>query len=95
MKKDCLWKRIYGMLNQRQKLNFIIIIGIMIVSAILSQLLPISIGTLTDDILNQSQLSFTSILPFLFFILLITIAVSSLSIYSFSISLLSSTITNL
>ncbi len=74
MKKDSLWKRIYGMLNKRQKLNFIIIIGIMIVSAILSQLLPISIGTLTDDILNQSQLSFTSILPFLFFILLITVA---------------------
>lgn len=45
----------------------------MIICALLSQLLPLAIGTLTDDILGQESLSFISILPFLGFILVITI----------------------
>ena len=45
----------------------------MIICALLSQLLPLAIGTLTDDILGQESLSFTSVLPFLGFILLITV----------------------
>ena len=73
-KKQSLIKRIYGMLNKRQKINFIIIIFIMIVSAFLSQLLPLSIGKLTDDVLNQDNLSFIKIVPFLLFILLVTVS---------------------
>lgn len=74
MRKDNLIKRIYKILNRRQKFNFVIIIAIMIVSAILSQLLPLSIGKLTDDVLGQGDLSFVKILPFLLFILLVTIS---------------------
>ena len=74
MKKQNLVKRIYLMLNRRQKLNFIIIIIIMIISALLSQLLPLSIGKLTDDVLNQENLSFINIVPFLLFILVITVS---------------------
>ncbi len=74
MKKQNLVKRIYLMLNKRQKLNFIIIIFIMILSAFLSQLLPLSIGKLTDDVLNQESLSFVSIIPFLLFILVVTVS---------------------
>ena len=74
MKKKSLIKRIYGMLNKRQKINFIIIIVIMIISALLSQLLPLSIGKLTDDVLNQDNLSFLKIVPFLLFILLVTVS---------------------
>ncbi len=74
MKKQNLIKRIYLMLNKRQKFNFIIIIVIMILSALLSQLLPLSIGKLTDDILNQENLSFSSIIPFLLFILIVTVS---------------------
>ena len=70
-KKQNLVKRIYQMLSTRQKVNFIIIIIIMILSAFLSQLLPLSIGNLTDNILNQQNLSFTKIIPFLIFILIV------------------------
>lgn len=73
MKKKNLIKRMYEMLSKRQKINFIVIIIIMIISALLSQLLPLSIGKLTDDVLNQENLSFIKVLPFLLFILIITI----------------------
>lgn len=65
--------RIYKMLTKKQKINFIIIIGIMLVSAWLGQLLPLSIGRLTDDILAQENISFLSIVPFLLFILVVTV----------------------
>lgn len=73
MERKGLFQKIYLMLTKRQKFNFIIIIFIMIICALLSQLLPLTIGTLTDDILGQESLSFISILPFLGFILVITI----------------------
>ena len=73
-KKESLIKRMYEMLNNRQKFNFLIIVLIMIISAILSQLLPLSIGRLTDDVLRQDNLSFTSIIPFLIFILIVTVS---------------------
>ena len=73
MERKGLFQKIYLMLTKRQKFNFIIIIFIMIICALLSQLLPLAIGTLTDDILGQESLSFISILPFLGFILVITI----------------------
>ncbi len=71
--KQNIYKKILKMLTNRQKVNFLIIIIIMIVSALLTQLLPLSIGTLTDEILTKEQLSFVSILPFLGFILIITV----------------------
>ncbi len=73
-KENNLVKRIYQMLTRRQKINFVIIIIIMIISAILSQLLPLSIGTLTDDVLSQENLSFIKIIPFLLFILVVTVS---------------------
>lgn len=69
-----IYRKIYQMLTKRQKINFIWIFLIMVVSAILSQLLPIAIGVLTDDVLGQNDLSFFSVLPFLLFILGITVA---------------------
>ncbi len=69
-----IFKKIYKMLSKKQKINFIIIIFIMIISALLTQLLPISIGNLTDNILNQEELSFLKIIPFLCFILAITVS---------------------
>ena len=73
METQKLTKKIYNMLSKKQKINFIIIIIIMI-SALLSQLLPLSIGKLTDDILNQKNLSFVNVLPFLLFILIVTVS---------------------
>lgn len=71
--KEKIYNKIFHMLTKRQKINFIIIITIMIISALLTQLLPLSIGRLTDDVLNQNELSFISVLPFLGFILVITV----------------------
>lgn len=71
--KQNIYKKIFKMLTKKQKINFIIIIGIMILSALLTQLLPLSIGSLTDDVLSSDELSFVNVLPFLGFILVITV----------------------
>ena len=68
-----IYKKIFKMLTKRQKINFMIIIIIMIISALLTQLLPLSIGSLTDDVLSRDNLSFVSVLPFLAFILVVTV----------------------
>ena len=72
MKKE-IYSNIFKMLTKKQKFNFIIIIIIMIISALLTQLLPLSIGVLTDDVLGSDKLSFISVLPFLAFILVVTV----------------------
>lgn len=72
-KKQNLFSRIYAMLTQKQKHNFVVILTIMFVSAGLSQLLPVAIGELTNDALRQTNLSFLNVIPFLAFILCITI----------------------
>lgn len=71
--KKSIYNKIFKMLTKKQKMNFIIIIVIMIVSALLTQLLPLSIGSLTDDVLSRDNLSFVSVLPFLGFILVVTV----------------------
>lgn len=73
-KESKLWHKVYSMLTRKQKRNFVFILVIMIASAILSQLLPLAIGDLTNDVLSQSDLSFTKVIPFLVFILLITVS---------------------
>lgn len=45
-----IYKKIFKMLSKWQKVNFMIIIFIMIISSLLTQLLPLSIGNLTDNI---------------------------------------------
>ena len=69
-----IYRKIFKMLSKRQKVNFMIIIFIMIVSSLLTQLLPLSIGNLTDNILLQEELSFLNIIPFLAFILVVTVS---------------------
>lgn len=66
-------KKIYGLLDFRQKRNFVFIIIIMIVSAGLTQLTPKAVGSLTDDILVREQISFFKVIPFLIFILAVNI----------------------
>ena len=68
-----IYRKIFKMLTKRQKINFIIIIIIMIISALLTQLLPLSIGSLTDDVLSRDNLSLVCVLPFLAFILVVTV----------------------
>ena len=66
-------KKIYKLLDTKQKLRFILIILIMIISAILAQLTPKAIGWLTDDILSKDSISFEKVIPFLIFILIVNV----------------------
>lgn len=67
-------KNIYALLDRKQKINFLVIIAIMAISAALSQLTPKAIGWLTDDILVQEQIEFFKVIPFLLLILAVNIA---------------------
>ena len=72
MKK--IYSELYKMLTKRQKFNFIFITVLMAVSAAISQFIPLCIGDLTDSLFTgTSPFSFYSILPFLAFILVISI----------------------
>lgn len=76
MKKNNLsnvLKKIYKLLDKKQKIRFIIIIMIMIISAILAQMTPKAIGRLTDDILSKDSISFEKVIPFLIFILIVNV----------------------
>ncbi|MCI8277071.1 MAG: ABC transporter ATP-binding protein [Clostridia bacterium] len=76
MKKNNLkqvLKKIYRLLEKGQKVRFLIIILIMIISAGLTQLTPKTIGWLTDDILNVQGVSFEKVIPFLVFILIVNV----------------------
>ncbi|MDC7286735.1 ABC transporter ATP-binding protein/permease [Blautia schinkii] len=66
-------KKIYSLLDRKQKRNFIIALSIMIISAILTQITPKIIGWLTDDILSQAQIQFLKIIPLLFIILVVNV----------------------
>lgn len=66
-------KRIYQLLDFRQKRNFVFIIIIMILSAGLTQLTPKAVGQLTDDILVGDQVDFFQVIPFLIFILAVNV----------------------
>lgn len=66
-------KKLYTLLDKKQKRNFLIIIVIMIISAGLAQLTPKAIGYLTDDILVQSEVNFVKVVPFLLFILVVNV----------------------
>ena len=76
MKKNNLsnvLKKIYKLLDKKQKIRFIIIIMIMIISAVLAQMTPKAIGWLTDDILSKDSISFEKVIPFLIFILIVNV----------------------
>ena len=65
--------KIYILLTKKQKMNFIIIILIMLISAALTQVTPKAIGWLTDDILNAESIEFSKVIPFLILILVVNV----------------------
>ena len=67
-------KKLYKILTKKQKVLFIVIVFIMIVSAGLTQITPKAIGWLTDDILTKSEISFSKVIPFLILILVVNVA---------------------
>lgn len=84
MKKNNLTKvlkKTYKLLDTKQKLRFILIIIIMIVSAALAQMTPKAIGWLTDDILTKNEISFNKVIPFLVFILVVNVVNEVIKIF--------------
>ncbi len=67
-------KKLYKILTKKQKISFLIIVLIMIISAGLTQITPKAIGWLTDDILTQSEIAFSKVIPFLILILIVNVA---------------------
>ena len=76
MKRNNLKKvlvKTYRLLDFKQKIKFLIIILIMIVSAVLTQITPKAIGWLTDDVLNVNGVTFEKVVPFLILILVVNV----------------------
>ena len=68
-----VFRKLYGLLDRKQKMTFLLIICIMVISAGLSQMTPTAIGWLTDDILLHEQIAFIKVIPFLLFILVVNV----------------------
>lgn len=66
-------KKVYQILEKKQKMIFVLIVLIMIVSAALTQVTPKAIGWLTDDVLNGKEVSFEKVIPFLLLILVVNV----------------------
>jgi len=66
-------KKLYRILEKKQKIAFAVIVLIMIISAALTQLTPKAIGWLTDDILTENQVAFEKVIPFLVLILIVNV----------------------
>ena len=73
-------KKIYRLLDKEQKIEFIVIILIMIISAGLTQLTPKTIGWLTDDILMKNNIEFKNVIPFLILILVVNVVNETIKI---------------
>ena len=77
MKKESsikkIFQKIYRLLDKKQKIEFIVIVLIMIISAGLTQLTPKTIGWLTDDILTKNNIEFKNVIPFLILILVVNV----------------------
>lgn len=68
-----VWKKIFALLPQKQKLEFFIVLAILGISAVLSQLTPLAVGYLTDHVLAAQTATFQSVLPILLAILLVNV----------------------
>ena len=73
MKTTQVLKKVYVLLDIKQKVTFIVIIFIMIFSSVLTQVTPKAIGWLTDDILSFDTIDFFKVIPFLLVILIVNI----------------------
>ncbi len=68
-----IWKKIFDLLPQRQKMSFFLILVILGVSAVLSQLTPLAVGYLTDRVLAEPDVTFLSVVPVLLVILFVNV----------------------
>lgn len=72
--KRTLFKKIYSILDKKQKVSFLLVLLLLGVSAVLSQITPLAIGFLTDQVLAQDEIAFVAVIPILLIILLVTVS---------------------
>ncbi len=66
-------KKIFSLLPRRQKAGFFVVLIILGLSAVLSQVTPLAVGYLTDQVLAGDRVSFPSVLPILAIILVVNV----------------------
>lgn len=74
-------KKIYALLEWKQKVIFIMILLIMLLSSALTQVTPKAIGWLTDDIFAEGRMAFIELLPMLLLILIVNVVNELLKIW--------------
>lgn len=74
-------KKIYALLEWKQKVIFIMILLIMLLSSALTQVTPKAIGWLTDDIFAEGSMAFIDLLPMLLLILIVNVVNELLKIW--------------
>lgn len=72
--KHSLFRKIYNILDRKQKIGFLLVLLLLGVSAILSQITPLAIGYLTDQVLAQDEIAFNTVIPILLVILVVTVS---------------------
>ena len=73
MKQHTVLKKLLSILPPRQKANFLLILLILALSAVLSQVTPLAVGYLTDSVLTSDAITLTSVLPVLSLILVVNV----------------------
>lgn len=72
-RKSRIWKNLFALLPQRQKVGFLMVLVILGLSAVLSQVTPLAVGYLTDHVLSEQSATFWSVLPILLVILVVNV----------------------
>lgn len=68
-----LVKKLGKLLERRQRAGFIVILLILGISAVLSQITPLAVGYLTDQVLAEQTVRFAAIIPILLGILVVNV----------------------
>lgn len=68
-----LVKKLGKLLERRQRAGFVVIFLILGISAVLSQITPLAVGYLTDQVLAEQTVRFAAIIPILLGILVVNV----------------------
>ena len=68
-----LVKKLGKLLERRQRAGFVVILLILGISAVLSQITPLAVGYLTDQVLAEQTVRFAAIIPILLGILVVNV----------------------
>lgn len=73
MERQKLFKQVFAFLHKKQRIQFVAVLVILAVSAVLTQFTPLAVGYLTDHVLAEQGIMFRKVLPILVFILVVNV----------------------